>query len=708
MGYAGQPIVPPQGVVQNPVGAAVQSVRELKDLKKLLSDDDDDNGGGGSRRLVELEQELRMARMQGGMGGGWGGGPPQYLRQKEEEERRRRDEEDRRRAEEERRRVEEIERKRLVDEERRRSDDEKRRGEEERRRIEDERRHTEAEARRREMQDLQAKFDLQMTEVQRQAEETRRRADDAERKASERERDLVTQKEREDERRRYEESRRLEEDRRREEKDRWEVQQRTDKERFEEQRREDRQRTEVQLAEIRKQNDVLAAKLAEAPKETPLDKLLSNLPATLIQAKDLFAGNRTEALAAQQQAREDSRLERERIRDDANRQMTMWQSMSTMNVESVKSQAAQSQEHMRQMMDFMAKGNNNNAIFDSVAGLMKTQTEVFSSVARMNLSGGNSGPSPWVDVAAGAIEAAGNLATSVIAAKLGASPEMMKQMLGLSGAPEEQVGPAVRRPPVLTGPPRVPQVRPPAPVQQKPVVIPRAPAPARTPAAQPAVRKPTASVQPAQGPQVEVPGIPKKIMNRVLLAAQSGEPPQVVARKLFNLVDLCDAHELHKGNADAEKIMKGLTVEILIPNEIKRFFGMAGVTDEEYLAAITFVYLKLIYANVETLRKVEQGEPETEVEQAAEPEAEQAAEPEVEPAPEQEATEPESAEQPQDEPVVEPAQESEVEQAGPEEPVAEVAPEAEAASEPEAPPEPPKPKVRLVSRRIVKPSEVKE
>jgi len=691
MGFPQQPyMMPPQQPQPDPAETVVRSVRALTEVQKILNPDGDKEKD--KERAEELA-ELRAARAGGGWGGNpwaspwaaggggapWmgGGGSPyrrdeEERRRREEEERRRQEddrrkereeekrryeeekhraEEDRRRtdeekrcADEERRRHEDEERRRREDEERRRADDEKKRLEDERRRADDDRK--------REMSELRMQFDNQLKELQRQRDEDKRHWEDerkareeTERKAQDSLRDLQSQREREEERRRYEETRR-------DERDRWEAERRQEKDRLEQQQRveetrraEEARRSAEAIAEIRRQNEMLVQRM-DRPQESTVDKLLGNLPQLMMQWKDMSATSRAEQAAVQMQSREEQRYERERAREDATRQMQMWQEMSRMSVESIRVQSEQSQQYSRSLLEVLGK-NGNSDILNSVAGAMNmavtAQTNVMTAIAKSGLAGGG-GPSPWVDVAAGAIEAAGNIASSVIAAKIGAPPEALRQMMGFGGGEEgaQQQGPPIRRPP--QGLPAPQQRRPPPPPQQpspidevrfrnmqRPapvqpavpptrVVVPRQPVQPPAPARM-QVQQPPQAQQPSPPQAIAAPGapgLPQKIINRVLTAAKEGQQPNVVARKLFALVEVCDVNELHVGNADAERIMNGLTTEVKALDQIRELFGMVGVTDEAYIKAVRDIYIKLIYAYVEALQSDGSGEEEKESEEGEE------------------------------------------------------------------------------------------
>lgn len=585
MGFGQQPVMPaPQPDLAETV---VRNVKALKEVEKIIRPDDDSD----RKRVDELEAELRQSRMGGHLGswagGGWGGPGGMYYQQQQ----RQREEEEKRRLEEQRRIDEQhrIDEQRRLDEERRRVDEERRREEdrrrEEERRAEEKRREEDRrreEEHRRELAELKAALERQNAEAVRRAEDADRRREEAEKRAAEREREAAREALNE---RRLEETKRA---------------------------------VDLQIAEIRRQNELLLAKMDQQPKETTADKLLAQLPTLLLEWKRSGESSRAEQLENRRMAMDEARLERERAREDSARQSEMWQRMSAMQTEALKSQSEAASRHSQTLLEIMGK-NGSSDILNSVASAMRltseAQTNVLTTALRSGLGGGNSGgPSPWVDVAAGAIEAAGNIATSVIAAKVGAPPEAMRAMMGL-GDPNAA---ALPPPPVRKPQQARPQPQQAQPQQPQRVVIPRAPTPApapvaRTPQTRPAptASQPQAQPQPqaqqaqpqaqpqTQQPPKKQPGMPQNLVKAVLASAQAEDAPEIVARKLFSLVETCEVNQLHIGNEDAERMMALLTTEAKLPEGFHEFFTEnGGVDNQDYLDAIREVYTRLIYAYV--------------------------------------------------------------------------------------------------------------
>lgn len=580
MGWAPQPVVPPPSSGTDPdnVLRTIRTMREIeKEFKKPEGDDD------VRRKVEELEAEVRVPRWRQPnpweMGGG--GGPPMYGNRREEE--------------------------------RRREEDERRRADEERRRVEEERRRAEAAERKAELAEMQRRYDTQMEELRRQRENDQLKWEQ-ERKA----REVAEQ------RAAASEEHRKWEEQRREDRERWETQQRAEKERWEQQQREnerrreeDMRRFEVQFSEVKKQNELLTMKLSETPKESSIDKLLTVLP-------QLWANNKSEQLAAEQRWREESRITRDREREDSQRQTMMMQEMYRQSSEATRAQAIQAQEHSRTLLEFATRDNKNDSfasLGSVLSTLMQVQTNALSSVAQMQQ--GNS-PSPWMDVAAGLVEAVGDVAKSVIAAKFGGDPSALAGMLpGMVGGPPPQA-PPVRRPVAAPAPapvarqPVQPPTRQPMPPEGTPVAVPRATR-SRAPSAQ----------EPA-------PGIPRRIMVKILDAAKSGEEPLRVARRLFSMVELCDVNELAKGNPQSEAILENLMTESKTKAQIAELFSAVDVTDEDYIDAVFSAYMTLIYSYVKVIQGVPdddddaEGEDEDEAPPGETPEEELASPPEAE------------------------------------------------------------------------------
>jgi hypothetical protein len=187
------------------------------------------------------------------------------------------------------------------------------------------------------------------------------------------------------------------------------------------------------------------------------------------------------------------------------------------------------------------------------------------------------------------------------------------------------------------------------------------------------------------------------------LSAKSGEPPVLVARKLFTLTELCEVNGLHVGNAQAEAIVKGLTHETLVAQTvtdlltiIKDDAGQAVEFDPAYIEAICDVYIRLMYAYVKALEVTEAAVEATE--EVATPETEEV----EEKAEEDDAEEHEGEETPESEPEEPPVEASPVPEPEPA-PVPAPAPATPPAPESVPEPAPPAPKLRMRITRKPKP-----
>ena len=90
-------------------------------------------------------------------------------------------------------------------------------------------------------------------------------------------------------------------------------------------------------------------------------------------------------------------------------------------------------------------------------------------------------------------------------------------------------------------------------------------------------------------------GLLRETARRILVSAKVGEPPEVIGRKLFSLVEFCEANEFHKG---VEQIVAGLVDDDKISNTLREMFG---AVKDDYLKAIEKAYSRLVHGYVELL-----------------------------------------------------------------------------------------------------------